>query len=425
MSTTASPRLTVFVALAPLVCLAADWNRFRGPDAGGVAADKGVPAVWSATENLAWKTALPGFGTSSPITVGDKIFVTCYSGYGLDEDSPGNLEDLQYHLVCLNRADGAILWDETLKPRLPENEYRGFVALHGFASATPTSDGQAVYAFFGRTGVVAYSLAGEQLWQADVGARMHQWGSAASPILFENLLIVNASIESGDLVALDKATGREVWRVPGIDRSWGTPLVVALPGGGQELVVSMEGKVLGLDPATGRSLWECAGVTDYVCPSVLAHNGVVYVTAGRKGLTLAIRAGGRGDVTATHLLWKLGKSPKVATPVYYDGHLYWINHQGIVVCVQADTGEVVFEERLKVAGRGDKVYASLVVADGKLVGVTRQDGAIVLAASPRFEELSRNQLGDPSVFNATPALSNGQLLLRSDRFLYCIGKVSE
>lgn len=422
MSATICPRLAVLAALAALGFLGADWNRFRGVDASGVADDQGLPTVWSATDNVAWKTSLPGFGASSPITVGDRVFVTCYGGYGLNEDSPGEPGDLQHHIVCVNRADGRIVWDKTSKAELPENEYRGFIALHGFASSTPTSDGDAVYAFFGRSGVVAYSLAGEQIWQADVGSRIHQWGSAASPVLYKNLLIVNASIESGSLVALDKATGREVWRASGIERSWGTPLVVDLPGGRQELVVSSEGKVLGFDPASGQLLWQCAGVPDYICPSVIAHQGIVYVTAGRKGLTLAVRAGGQGDVTETHILWKLGKSPKVSTPVYYDGHLYWLNHQGIAVCVKADTGQVVYEERLAISGRGDKVYASLVVADGKLYGVTRQDGTVVLAAAPQFQELGRNRLDDSSVFNATPAISHGQLLLRSDRFLYCIGK---
>jgi outer membrane protein assembly factor BamB len=356
------------------------------------------------------------------MVVGDRVFVTAYSGYGLSEDSPGQPDQLQYHVVCLNRADGKRLWDKTTPAQTPENEYRGFVALHGYASATPASDGQAVYAFFGRSGVVAYRLEGQQIWQANVGAKTHQWGSAASPVLCKNLLIVNASIESGAIVALDKTTGREVWRAKGIEQSWSTPLVVTLPGGRQELVVSAEGKVLGYDPADGRLLWQCAGVPDYVCPSVIAHDGVVYVTAGRKGLTLAIRAGGRGDVTETHLLWKLSKSPKVSTPLYCDGHLYWISHQGIAVCIKADTGQVVYEQRLEISGGGDKVYASLVAADGNLYAVTRQDETIVLAASPQFQELGRNQLDDSSVFNATPAISNGQLLVRSNRFLYCLGK---
>lgn len=415
-------RCPLLLAIVAIGLGGADWPRFRGPNASGVAHDNSTPTTWSATEGIVWKTTLPGFGSSSPITVADKILLTCYSGYGLDEDSPGEPDNLRHHVVCLDRASGKVLWDKTSKALVPENEYRGFVALHGFASATPTSDGNAVYAFFGRSGVVAYSMAGELLWHAEVGSKTHDWGSAASPILAGDLLIVNASIESESLVALNKATGREVWRTPGIRRSWSTPLVVELPDGRQELVVSSEDKVFGCDPANGKMLWECAGVPDYVVPSVIAHHGVVYVTAGRKGLTLAIRAGGRGDVTKTHTLWQLNKGCKVGTPLYHDGHLYWISHQGMAVCVKADTGEVVYEQRLDISGRGDKVYASVVEADSKLYGVTRQDGVVVLAASPTFEELGRNRLDDPSLFNATPVVSDHQLLIRSNRFLYCIGK---
>jgi outer membrane protein assembly factor BamB len=179
---------------------------------------------------------------------------------------------------------------------------------------------------------------------------------------------------------------------------------------------------LGLDPATGGKLWECEGVKDYICPSVVAHQGVVYVTAGRKPRTLAIRAGGKGDVTQTHILWDLDKSPKVGTPLYYDGYLYWVGHQGGVTCVKADTGKVVFEQKLDIRGRGDKVYASLVAAGTKFYAVTRQDGVFVLATGPEFAELAHNQLGDASVFNATPAIVDGRLLLRSDRYLYCLGR---
>jgi outer membrane protein assembly factor BamB len=163
-------------------------------------------------------------------------------------------------------------------------------------------------------------------------------------------------------------------------------------------------------------------VADYVCPAVIAHEGVVYIAGGRKPQTFAIRAGGRGDVTETHTLWEARKSTKVPTPLYYDGRLYWINEKGIATCLDAKTGEVVYEERLKIEGRGDKVYASAVLADGKLYYVTRQGGTIVLGAGPEFHELARNDLGDQSIFNATPVVSNGQLLIRSDRFLYCIGK---
>ena len=416
--------------LAVVVCLvfassravAADWTRFRGPDGSGVAGDTGVPLRWSAQQNIAWKTALPGFGASSPITLGEKIFLTCYSGYGLDQGQPGRQEDLGHHLVCFNREDGKILWQTSTKAKLPETEYRGFVALHGYASFTPTTDGRGVYAFFGRSGVFAYTLSGELLWQADVGSKTHHlgYGSGASPILYKNLLIVNATIESGSLVALNTRTGREVWRAEGIGDSWSTPLVVDLPGGRQELVVSVDPKVLAFDPATGEELWECASISRNGRPSVVAHEGIVYVSSGPNPLTIAVRAGGRGDVTDSHVLWRLRKTPVVNTLLYHNGHLYWVEaHRAVAVCVNANTGEVVYERRLSGAGR---VYASLVLAEGKLYAVSRQRGTIVLAVGPEFKELARNELDDSSIFNATPVVSDGQLLLRSDRFLYCIGQ---
>ena len=405
-----------------LLFTGADWTRFRGPAASGVSDDTGLPTQWSADTNIVWKTSLPGFGTSSPITLGDKIFLTCYRGYGMNAEAPGEQRDLRHQVLCVDRNRGAILWTRETEARPPLAGYdAGRVNLHGYASATPTTDGQAVYAFFGRSGVVALCVSGEPLWQAFVGDGVNGWGSASSPVLYEDLVILNASVESQSLVALDKRTGREIWKVPGIERSWSTPLIVDLPDGSRELVASMKGKVLGLDPATGRQLWECAGIDDYVCPAVIASHGVVYVTGGRSPKFLAVRAGGRGDVTETHLLWELGATSKVSTPVYHDGYLYWINHQGVAGCANADSGELVYQQRLDLKGSGDKVYASPVLGDGKIFGLSREDGAIVLAAAPEFKLLAHNQLGDSSIFNATPTISNGQLLVRSDRCLYCIG----
>jgi len=270
--------------------------------------------------------------------------------------------------------------------------------------------------------VFAYNLDGDVLWKAGVGDGVHEWGSAASPILYQNLVIVNASVESKSLVALDKATGKEVWRVDGSNRSWSTPVIVDLPDGKQELVLSVQGKVLGFAPATGKKLWECDGIPDYVCPAVVAHEGVVYVTAGRKPMSVAVRAGGQGDVTQTHRLWQITKGSKVPTPVYCEGRLYWVDQTGMAACVDAKSGEVVYSHRLEIRGAGDKVYASLVLGDGKLYCVTRQGGAIVFGPGPEFKELARNDLGDESIANATPAIAGGRLFLRSDRFLYCIGK---
>jgi hypothetical protein len=413
------------MALAVLTaCLfsGADWTRFRGADASGVSGDRGLPVQWSSTENIAWKTKLPGPGASCPITLGDKIFVTCYTGYGLDRDEPGDLEHLEHHVLCIDRARGAILWDKVEKARLPETAYKGFILQHGYASATPATDGKSLYVFFGHTGVFAYDLAGKSLWHADVGTKIHGWGSAASPILYKNLLIVNASIESGSLVALDSASGKEVWHVGGIRDAWGTPLVVDLPSGKSELVISVKEKVLGFDPASGEKLWECDGVKDYICPSVIAHGDMVYITAGRKPESLAVRAGGSGDVSQSRVLWRIKKTSKVGTPLYQDGLLHWVDNGGRAVCVDAADGNVLYEESLNLSGHGDKVYASLVCGDGKLYAVSREGGTVVLEAGKEFKKLAQNDLGDKSIFNATPVISNGNLLLRSDQYLYCIGK---
>jgi outer membrane protein assembly factor BamB len=237
-----------------------------------------------------------------------------------------------------------------------------------------------------------------------------------------DLVIVNASIESKAVVALDKRTGKEVWRAGGVQESWSAPLVVEVAGGSRELVVNARGRVLGLDPQTGKQLWECAGIKSYICPAVIAHDGVVYLSGGRPPEMLAIRAGGRGDVTGTHILWNRTKTTTVATPLYHDGHLYWINRKGIASCARAGDGETIYEERIDVGKRGDKIYASLVLAGGRLYAVSRDDGTVVLAASPQFKLLAHNHLGDESIFNATPVVSNGDLLIRSDEFLYCVGQ---
>ncbi len=412
--------LTLALASVALFA-AADWTRFRGPEGAGIAESSSLPLKWSASENIAWKTALPGPGGSTPITLGDRIFLTCYTGYGVP-DVAGDQANLKRMLVCLRLSDGKILWQKEEPAKTPENEYRRFQALHGYSSSTPATDGEAVYVFYGRTGVFAYDLDGGLLWKADVGDGTHGWGSATSPILFENLVIVNASVESNSVVALDKKTGKQVWRAGGIERSWSTPLVVELADGKKELVVSIEGKALGFDPATGEKLWECASIPDYTVPCVIAVGDVVYVTAGRQPATVAVRCGGRGDVTDTHRLWKANTGSKVPSPVCREGLLYWVEQKGIAACLDAGTGEVVYEKRLDIEGARDKVYASLVLGDGKLYCLSRQGETLVLAPGKELKILARNDLADGGIFNATPVIAGDQILIRSDKYLYCVGK---
>lgn len=204
-------------------------------------------------------------------------------------------------------------------------------------------------------------------------------------------------------------------------RAWGTPAIVDLPGGQHELVASVEKKVLGFDPASGKRLWECTGVKDYICPSVVVHGDTVFVTGARSAVTMAIRAGGREDVSESHLLWSVNVGSLVPTPVYHDGRLYCVEQNGTALCLDAKTGKTVYRERIPVKGAGAKVYASTVLADGKLYAPTREDGTIVLAAGPKFEVLARNRLDDPSLFNATPAIAGSRILLRSNRCFIVLG----
>ena len=409
------------VSALPAAVDAEDWMQFRGPNGSATGKADAVPAEWTETRNVVWKTELPGAGTSSPIIVRGKVYLTCFSGYNVP-GRRGSMSALKRMLVCLDRKGGKTLWTRDLKVALPEKDR--IRDNHGYVSSTPVSDGEGLYVFCGKSGVFAFGLDGRPRWHADVGSGLSGWGSAASPILFGNLLIVNASVESGSLLALDKKSGKQVWRVEGIKEAWNTPLLVPVKGGRTELVVAVPQKVIGLHPTSGKELWTCAtGITWYMVPSMVAHDGVVYCVGGRSGKagSLAVRAGGRGDVTETHRLWRSDKRSNVSSPVYHDGHLYFAHEQqAVAYCLNAKTGEVVYEERL--GPRAGQVYPSPVLAGGNLYYVTRRGGTFVVPAKPTFKLLAHNSLGDRSTFNASPAVSGNHLLIRSDTYLYCLGK---
>lgn len=397
----------------------ADWPRFRGPTGMGVSPTAALPAKWSEHENIAWKTNLPGAGASSPIVFGEQIYLTCYTGYLVPGESGGSVVDLQRRLICINGSNGKILWDQAVKAKLPEeNSIRD----HGFAANTPAADAERIYAFFGKSGVFAFDHQGNQRWQTDVGSSTNGWGTAASPVLYKDLVFINASVESESLIALDRQTGEEKWRSRGIKEAWNTPIIVTTDTGAEELIIAMHGKVLAFEPLTGDQLWSCdTDITWYMVPSPIAADGIVYVLGGRSGTAaLAVRAGGRGDVTETHRLWTSNKGSNVTSPVYLDGHLYWMHEKlGIAYCARAETGEQVYEERLNRAGQ---VYASALLADGRLYFLNRSGRTFVLAARPNFELLATNDLNDGPLFNASPAISGNRLLIRSDKHLYCIEK---
>jgi outer membrane protein assembly factor BamB len=394
-----------------------DWARFRGPTGQGTAASSKLPTTWTADENVAWKTPLSGAGASSPIVFGDRVYLTYYDGYFVPGEEGGSTDQLTRHLMAINLSDGAVIWDQSVAAKLPEEER---IRDHGFAANSVAVDQQRIYAFFGKSGVTAFDHEGKEIWTTDVGSGTHGWGTSASPVLFQDLVIINASVESESLVALRQADGKEVWRVEGIREAWNTPIVIETPQGRTELVMARQGDVMSFDPQTGETLWTCkTDIGWYMVPSVVYSEGVVYCLGGRSGTAaLAVKVDGRGDVTESHRLWTSRKGSNVTSPVFHQGHLYWMHEQqGVAYCADAATGEVLYEERLDRAGQ---VYASALLADGRLYYVTRGGRTFVLAAKPEFEQLAANDLRDGGVFNGSPAAAGNRLLIRSDKFLYCL-----
>ncbi len=416
----------LLLVLAPALA-GADWPRFRGPN-GAAIEGHAVPITWSAEENIGWKADLPGPGSSSPCIAGDALFVTCYTGYGTSRSEAGRPADLTRHLLCFDRRTGALRWERAVKARRTDDPYRGMIQEHGYASSSPATDGKRVFVFYGKSGLFAYDLEGKELWSADLGdgSAVMGWGSAASPIVHHGLVIVNASAESEALVALDAESGREVWRAQagGLAGTWSTPVVVEAEVDGtkrQDLVLGVPGEVWGFNPKTGKLAWYASGVDENVlCTSLVAGNGVAYLIGGRAGAAVAVRAGGKGDVSQTHVLWTARVGSYVPSPVLYEGHLYWVSDRGIAHCVNAENGDVLYRERLP---GNPAFYASVIVAAGRLYAVSRFGGTYVLEARPEFKLVAQNVISDDtSDFSASPAVADGCLYIRSQRRLYCIGK---
>ncbi len=411
--------------LTALLCIcsignANDWPQFRGPSGNASAPDSNPPTTWSDSENIVWKTELPGRGASSPVVSGNRIFLTAYTGFGVDTEEPGDKEKLRLHVLCFERDSGQLLWDKSIKASSATQNFGQRVADHGYATATPATDREAVYASFGVSGVVAYDMDGNFMWEAEIGEGTAGFGSASSPVVFREMVYINASIESDTLFAFDKKTGKEVWHAGSIMKSWSSPCIAEVPGGPPELIMNQKNEIFAFDPITGKKLWWCAGVEDYIVPVPVFHDGIAYCLGGRSNRAIAVKLGGRGDVTKTHKLWESTTGANVTSPVYHDGHLYWASDKAIENCLRASDGKEVYRERLPTRSR---IYSSIVRAGNKLYVTTRDQGIVVLAAKPEYKELAVNVIkSDETLVNASPAVNGNQLLLRTDRFLYCIGE---
>ena len=400
-------------------CFAQDWTRFRGPGGSCLSDDKTIPVEWSATKNLAWKVALPGRGSSSPVTWRDRVYVTCYTGYGLDVESPGDMDDLERHLMCIRRSDGEVLWKRTMASKAAVHAYEGSLHHHGYATHTPTVNQDGVYVFYGSSGAASYTHAGELRWETSCGTRVHGYGSASSPILFEDVLIVSAHVESESIIGLDTQRGRELWRVDAARYVWGTPLIAG-EGDKAELVCFKDKrKVAGLNPTNGETLWSFHTSAQDVHPgqsSPLLHKDTIITTPGGWGSN-SFRFGGKGDVTDSHRQWNT--NALYGSALVYDDQLI-MSFRGVLRIGDAKTSKSIEHVRMRPSQDG---FASSVVAGDKLYWPYKEHGVCVVQLGPEPMQIAHNVLdGDDSFFNATPAISNGQLFLRSDSYLYCIQK---
>ncbi len=382
------------------------WPRWRGPSGQGYVRGTGYPDSWSDTKNVVWRAAVPGRGNSSPIVWKDQIFLTTARVGG------GRLSLLSYQ-----RSDGKLLWETTI----PQDGFEHAHAKNGHASATPVTDGERVYASFGTHGLFAFDLEGAILWHRPVGRLDNYHGSAGSPILYKDTVILYQDHQQESFVAaFDKTTGETRWRKARDTRTgWGTPIVLRA-GDRDELIVSSQHTVQAYDPNDGKVLWTAQGNMFEVIPTPVVGHDLVFCTSGRAGPTLAIRPGGSGDVTDTHVVWQTPKgSPFVPSPIIVGEQIYMVNDmQSVVTSYEAKTGKLMFQGRL---GRPTKegFSASPVVVDDKIFFTNDNGQTFVLEAGPEMTLLHVNELGSRTL--ASPALVDGKWYFRTAKELISIG----
>lgn len=398
--------------------LAADWPAWRGPTGQGVTAERDLPTTWSATENVTWKTPLPGPGNSTPVVWGDRVFLTGATDAGAKRG-----------VFCFDRNDGKLLWrrDTPFADKEPTHE------TSPYDSASPVTDGRAVYAWHGSAGVVAYDFEGKQLWHKDLGPFHHIWGNAASPVLHGEVLILSAGPGPRSmLVALNKGSGDVVWQTELADArgdkpdvwkgSWSTPVLRATAGGGggMQVVVSLPGYVAGFDPRDGKEIWRCRGLTDLAYANPLVGERHIVAMSGYGGAALGMRApkpDETGDLTDTHRLWVHEKNQqRVGSGVIAGDHLYIVNEPGVAQCIELETGKELAKERVSGSSWGSIVLT----ADGLLYLTDQAGTTVILRATPELKVLHENDLGETT--RASVAVSDGQLFIRTYGHLYCIGQ---
>ena len=417
--------------------------------ANGVAPDAKPPLEWSETKNVKWKIKTPGFGTSTPIVSGDRVFLLTAiptgkkveaknppaedankpdtgdrrsgRGGGFGAEPPPS-ELYQFVVLCVDRETGKTVWQKVAREEVP---HEGHHRDHGFASASPVTDGENLYAYFGSRGLYCYDFKGNLKWEKDFGDMQTRmgFGEGSSPALHGNTLVVLWDHEGDDfIVALDKRSGKELWRTKRDEPTgWCTPLIVEYAGK-QQVIVNGTGKVRSYDLATGKEIWESNGTTANAIPSAVYGNGVVYVMGGFRGAALyAIKLGRTGNLADTDsILWTHNKStPYVPSPLLVDGLLYFVsNNNGMLSCFDAKTGKANFESERIDDLRG--IYASPVSANSRVYVLGREGKCVVLKQGPTLETVATNSVSDKT--DASLAIVGNQIFLRGHESFYCISE---
>jgi outer membrane protein assembly factor BamB len=420
-----------------------DWPQWRGRDGTGVSRGTGLPTTWSETDNIAWKAPLRGLGVSSPIVVGDRVIVTYQVGRGTRQGGnhptlargPGADEGVEqplggsradtadpqvmFAVAAFDRAGGDLLWEHEVPLQGTQHPVHD---KHNLASPSPASDGERVFAWFGTGQIVALDLQGELQWQRHLGEEYApfelQWGAASSPLVYGDSVILQCDHPGESyLLWLDARTGavqRKLDRGQGL-HSHSTPMVVPGPNG-DELIVNSSERLESLDPITGELNWYAGEPNRFPIPVPTHADGILYTSRGyRAGPFMAITLGGNGDVNDSGVLWRVPTgAPYVASILYYDGHIYMANGNGIASAIDPATGDRVWQERI-----GGVYSATPVAGDGKVFLFSETGDAVVLEAGPEPRVIARNPLGERII--ASPAIAGGRIFVRTDRYLVAIG----
>lgn len=395
-----------------------NWPQWRGPTGNGVALHGNPPTEWSEEKNIKWKVAIPGAGHATPIVWDEKIFVLT----AVPAETTTSKVEQAFAVICLDRKTGEIIWQRRPRKAVP---HEGHHQTNTYASGSPITDGKHVFAFFSSHGLFCYDMDGTLVWQKDFGdmRTRNGFGEGVSPTLAGNKLIVVWDTEDDSwIAALDKTTGKEIWKTKRDERTgWSTPYVLS-HAGQKQVVVNGTTAVRSYDVETGRLIWQCSGQTANAIPSVVADDEFVYAMSGFRGnAAYAIELGSTGDVTSTDRIeWTLNRgTPYVPSPLLYDGQLYFLQgNTGMLTSVDAKTGKPHYQQERLDNIRG--VYASPVGAADKVYLPGREGTTLVLAKGPELKVLASNKLDDP--IDASPVVAGDELILRTHTHLYCIAE---